>query len=54
MVKPSIMRRFLNIGEKSTAKENREEWAASPQFANKAKRAPEMAHPPPQRPQQQQ
>jgi hypothetical protein len=54
MVKPSIMRRFLNIGEKSTAKENREEWAASPQLVNKAKRAPEMAQPPPQRPQQQQ
>jgi hypothetical protein len=48
MAKSSIMRSFLNIGEKSTAKRNRDEWAASPQLANKAKRATEVAQTPPQ------
>jgi hypothetical protein len=59
MAKSSIMRSFLNTGEKSTTKRNREEWSASPQLANKAKRAPEVAQPPvrrlpPQQPPQQQ
>ncbi len=53
--KSAIMRSFLNISEKSTSKRNREDWAASLQLANKAKRAAEVAQPPPQRqPQQQQ
>jgi hypothetical protein len=54
MAKSSIMRSFLNIGEKPTAKRNREECAASPQLANKAKRTTEVAQPPLQRPPQQQ
>ena len=55
MAKSSIMRSFLNNGEKSTTKRNREECAASPQLANKAKRAPEVEvyRPPAQRPPQQ-
>jgi hypothetical protein len=52
--KSTIMRSFLNIGKKSTPKRNREEWAASPQLANKAKRVTEVAQLPPQRPPQQQ
>jgi hypothetical protein len=32
--KSTVMRGFLNIGKKSTAKKNREEWVASPQLAN--------------------
>ena len=54
MAKSSIMRSFLNTGEKSTTKRNREKWSASPQLANKAKRAPEVAQPPVRRPPPQQ
>ncbi len=54
MANSFIMRSFPNIGDKSTTKRNREEWAASPQLANKAKRAPEVAWLPAQWPPQQQ
>jgi hypothetical protein len=53
MAKSSIMRSFLNTGEKSTTKRTREEWSASPQLANKAKKAAEVYRPPAQRPSQQ-
>ena len=53
MAKSSIMRSFLNTGEKSTTKRTREEWAASPQLANKAKKTAEVYRPPAQRPSQQ-
>jgi hypothetical protein len=53
MAKSSIMRSFLNTGEKSTTKRTREEWSASPQLANKAKKAAEVYRPPAQRSSQQ-
>jgi HD-GYP domain-containing protein (c-di-GMP phosphodiesterase class II) len=53
MAKSSIMRSFLNTGEKSTTKRTREEWSASPQLANKAKKTAEVYRPPAQRPSQQ-
>jgi hypothetical protein len=53
IAKSSVIRSFLNIDERSMTKRNREDWATSLQLAKKAKRAPDMARLPPQRPQQQ-
>jgi hypothetical protein len=50
MAKSSIMRSFLNNGERTTTKRNRGELSASPQLANKAKRGPEVVRPPARQP----
>jgi hypothetical protein len=54
MAKSSIMRTFLNNGERTTTKRNRGELSASPQLTNKAKRAPEVVRPPARQPSPQQ